>query len=70
MLTAYDDGKNIFNAIKAGADGYLLKEINTENLKNSILEVMNGGAVMTPSIALKFLNLLRNPLQIKINDDK
>ncbi len=70
MLTVHDDDENIFNAIKAGADGYLLKEINAENLKNSILEVMNGGAAMTPSIALKALNLLRNPLQVKINDDK
>ncbi len=69
MLTVHDDDENIFNAIKAGANGYLLKEINAENLKKAILEVMNGGAAMTPSIALKALNLLRNPLQIENKED-
>lgn len=61
MLTVVDDDEFIFNAIKAGANGYLLKEINAENLHKSIIEVINGGAPMTPSIALKTLNLLRNP---------
>ncbi len=64
MLTVFDDDENIFNAIKAGANGYLLKEIDAENLHKCILEVINGGAPMTPSIALKTLNLLRNPLII------
>ncbi|MDO9275889.1 MAG: response regulator transcription factor [Lutibacter sp.] len=65
MLTVFDDDENIFNAIKAGASGYLLKEIDAENLHKCILEVINGGAPMTPSIAIKTLNLLRNPLSIK-----
>ena len=62
MLTVFDDDENIFNSIKAGADGYLLKEIDAKNLHQSIFEVVNGGASMTPSIALKALELLRNPL--------
>ncbi|MEP2169765.1 MAG: response regulator transcription factor [Polaribacter sp.] len=61
MLTVVDDDECIFKAIKAGANGYLLKEINAENLYKSIIEVTKGGAPMTPSIALKTLNLLRNP---------
>lgn len=61
MLTVVDDDEYIFKAIKAGANGYLLKEINAENLYKSIIEVTEGGAPMTPSIALKTLNLLRNP---------
>lgn len=61
MLTVVDDDEYIFNAIKAGANGYLLKEINPEKLYKSIIEVTQGGAPMTPSIALKTLNLLRNP---------
>ena len=61
MLTVVDDDDCIFNAIKAGANGYLLKEIDAENLYKSIIEVTKGGAPMTPSIALKTLNLLRNP---------
>ena len=64
MLTVVDDDDCIFKSIKAGASGYLLKEINPEKLHNSIIEVLNGGAPMTPSIALKTLKLLRNPEDI------
>ena len=69
MLTVFDDDENVFNSIKAGANGYLLKEIDAESLHKSIFEVMNGGAAMTPSIALKTLNLLRNPLQLENKED-
>lgn len=68
MITVFDDDENIFNAIKAGANGYLLKEVDAENLHKCILEVINGGAPMTPSIALKTLNLLRNPILFE-NDE-
>ena len=61
MLTVVDDDDCIFKSIKAGANGYLLKEIDAENLYTSIKEVTEGGAPMTPSIALKTLNLLRKP---------
>jgi DNA-binding NarL/FixJ family response regulator len=65
MLTAFDNDENIFNAIKAGADGYLLKEINPKDLYDGIKETLNGGAAMNPSIALKTLKLLRNPIDIQ-----
>ncbi|MAN59222.1 MAG: DNA-binding response regulator [Flavobacteriaceae bacterium] len=65
MLTAFDNDEHIFNAIKAGADGYLLKEIQPDDLYKGICETMNGGAAMNPSIALKTLKLLRNPLSIE-----
>ncbi len=61
MLTVFDNDENIFNAIKAGADGYLLKEVNPQELYNGIKETLNGGAAMNPSIAMKTLKLLRNP---------
>ncbi len=70
MLTAFDNDENIFNAIKAGADGYLLKEINPEDLYNGIIETLNGGAAMNPSIALKTLKLLRNPIDISNPKDQ
>ncbi|AQS94064.1 DNA-binding response regulator [Polaribacter sp. BM10] len=60
MLTVLDDDDYIFKAIKSGANGYLLKETKPEILHKSIVEVIKGGAPMTPSIALKTLNLLRN----------
>lgn len=65
MLTAFDNDEHIFNAIKAGADGYLLKEINPKDLYEGIVETLNGGAAMNPSIAMKTLKLLRNPIDIE-----
>jgi len=65
MLTVFDNDENIFNAIKAGADGYLLKEVNAKDLYEGIKETLNGGAAMNPSIAMKTLKLLRNPLDIE-----
>ncbi len=62
MLTVFDDDDKIFNSIKAGADGYLLKETELSELAAAVKETLNGGAVMTPIIALKTLRLLRNPL--------
>lgn len=64
MLTVFDDDENVFKAIQAGADGYLLKEINAKNLYEGIQETLNGGAAITPSIALKTLKLLRNPINL------
>ncbi|WP_100615038.1 response regulator [Confluentibacter citreus] len=68
MLTVFDNDENIFNAIKAGADGYLLKEINPKDLHEGILETLNGGAAMNPSIAMKTLKLLRNPIDFNCKD--
>ena len=62
MLTVFDNDEHIFRAIKAGADGYLLKETSPEELHRAITETMNGGASMTPSIALKTLRMFREPV--------
>ena len=70
MLTVFDNDENIFNAIKAGADGYLLKEVNPKDLHDGIVETLKGGAAMNPSIAMKTLKLLRNPIQIQSQQDK
>ena len=61
MLTVFDDDENIFRAIQAGANGYFLKEVDPPTLYQGILDTLEGGAAMTPSIALKTLKLLRNP---------
>lgn len=65
MLTVFDNDENIFKSIKAGADGYLLKEVNPKDLHQGILDTLNGGATMTPSIALKTLKLFRNPFEFE-----
>lgn len=51
MLTVFDDNNNVFDAICAGASGYLLKKDVSEKLISSIKEVINGGAPMSPSVA-------------------
>ncbi|MBK7244985.1 MAG: response regulator transcription factor [Saprospiraceae bacterium] len=55
MNTVFDDDDRIFKALREGATGYLLKKSSLSNLINSITEVVNGGAPMSPSIARKVL---------------
>lgn len=68
MLTVFENDENIFNAIQAGADGYLLKEVNLNDLHRGILDTIAGGATMTPSIAFKTLKLFRNPIETTTQD--
>lgn len=70
MLTVFDDDENIFQAIQAGADGYLLKDTEPQELYIAITQTLEGGAVMTPSIAMKALNLLRSPLAEEADADE
>ncbi len=70
MLTVLDNDENIFHALKNGAEGYLMKEISAQDLHKAIVEIENGGAVMTPSIALKTLKLFRNPKDFTIQKDE
>lgn len=51
MVTVYRDNDRIFQALKAGACGYLLKRSAPEDVLRSIHEVMEGGSTMTPEIA-------------------
>ncbi|MET3732061.1 response regulator transcription factor [Moheibacter stercoris] len=58
MLTVFDDNDTIFNAVCAGATGYILKQHVTEELASALRMVINGGAPMTGSIAKKILFML------------
>jgi DNA-binding NarL/FixJ family response regulator len=51
MLTIYQDAKNIFQALKAGASGYLIKATDSKALYNAIRDVSTGGAPFTNHIA-------------------
>jgi DNA-binding NarL/FixJ family response regulator len=53
MLTAYEDTENIFNALAAGATGYLLKRAPRAELLDAMHEVHRGGSPMTTHIARK-----------------
>ena len=59
MSTVFDDEQNLFNAIVAGASGYLLKDETPQKIHRSIFEAMEGGAPMNQLIARKALTLIK-----------
>jgi DNA-binding NarL/FixJ family response regulator len=59
MLTVYDDDDRIFNALCAGACGYLLKKTPPARLLENIKEAITGGAPMSPEIARRVIELFR-----------
>jgi DNA-binding NarL/FixJ family response regulator len=56
MLTTYDDGDVIFDSLRAGANGYLLKNMPQEELLQAVQQVHAGGAPMSLQIARKVIN--------------
>ncbi len=60
MLTVYDDDERVFEALCAGACGYLLKKTPPARLLESIKEAAEGGAPMTPEIARRVVELFRD----------
>lgn len=60
MLTVYDDDERIFDALCAGASGYLLKRTPPTKLLENIKEAITGGAPMSPEVALKVIKLFRD----------
>ncbi|MBB5353571.1 DNA-binding NarL/FixJ family response regulator [Haloferula luteola] len=59
ILTIYEDGEKIFDALKAGASGYILKRSSPSDIVRAIEEMLDGGAPMTPVIALKVVESFR-----------
>jgi DNA-binding NarL/FixJ family response regulator len=59
MLTVYDDDERIFDAMCAGASGYLLKKTPPARLLDSLREVASGGAPMSPEVAKRVVALFR-----------
>jgi DNA-binding NarL/FixJ family response regulator len=59
LLTVYKDDGRIFEAICAGACGYLLKTTPPARLIEALLEIAEGGAVMSPEVAIRVVDLLR-----------
>lgn len=55
ILTVFEDNNNIFNALKAGASGYLLKSTPPAKILEAITEVFNGGSPMSAQIARKVI---------------
>jgi DNA-binding NarL/FixJ family response regulator len=59
MLTVFEDDEKVLNAIKAGADGYLVKDEKKERIIECIHDVMSGGSYMSPSVAIKTMRYLQ-----------
>lgn len=71
ICTVFDDERHLFEATLAGARGYILKDESPEKIHRSIYETLEGGCAMSPSIALKALNLIRGgkPSENKENNN-
>ena len=67
MLTSYADDEALFNAIMAGASGYVLKEIRGTDLISAIRQVAAGNSLLDPSVTERVLERLRNGN--KVNDE-
>lgn len=59
-LTVYDDDERIFQALCAGASGYLLKKTPPDRLLDGLRDVVTGGAVMSPEIAARVIALFKD----------
>src|SRR6187399_1180778 len=62
METIFEEDEKIFQSICNGAQGYILKNTPPEEILNSIIEIYEGGAPMTPIIASKVLRLFKKNL--------
>ncbi len=68
MQTAFDDDDKVFAALRAGAEGYILKNASVHQIAQSIDDVINGGAGMSPSIALKVMRFFsQSPVEITMD---
>jgi DNA-binding NarL/FixJ family response regulator len=63
MLTVYEDSDSLFNSLKAGASGYLLKRTASSKLLEAIRDVYNGGAPMTPQLARRVVQFFSKPAE-------
>lgn len=65
MLTVFEDNENIFEAISAGASGYLHKSATLDSIIDSLESILVGGAPVNPQVARKILAMFSQPREIK-----
>src|SRR5436190_12538153 len=63
MLTVYEDSDSLFNSLKAGASGYLLKRTASLRLLDAIRDVHSGGSPMTPQLARRVVQFFSKPAE-------
>jgi DNA-binding NarL/FixJ family response regulator len=60
ILTSFDDEQKVYEAMQAGASGYLVKRVGPEKIRSGIHEVMAGGTVLEARIAKRFWNYFQS----------
>lgn len=68
MFTVFEDDDKIFDAIRAGASGYLLKKTPPEEITEAVRQLYAGGAPMSPSIARKIIQVFQSQPANTLND--
>ncbi|MGN0949264.1 MAG: response regulator [Mitsuokella sp.] len=69
ILTTFDDDEYVFNALKYGASGYLLKGVSVPELSNAIRTVAQGGAMINPGIVAKVVKFFNQMAQSSLATD-
>jgi Response regulator containing a CheY-like receiver domain and an HTH DNA-binding domain len=67
ILTTFDDDEYVYNALKYGASGYLLKGVSMDELVNAIQTVNSGGAMINPDITTKVVSIFSRITQADFN---
>jgi len=66
MFTIYEDNDQVFEALKAGASGYILKNTSPDKIRESIIELHDGGSPMSPKIARKVLDTFNSSTEPEV----
>lgn len=68
ILTTFNDSEKIFQSLRAGGNGYLLKTSGPEEIQNAIIEVYNGGSALSPAVARKVVESFQKAETIQQNE--
>ena len=68
MFTIYEDDEHLFDALAAGASGYILKKASQQKILDSIEELYNGGAPMSTPIARKVINRFKDSEEKEVSN--
>ena len=68
ILTTFNDSERIFQSLRAGGNGYLLKNSGPEEILNALTEVYNGGSALSPAVARKVVESFQKQKPIRQNE--
>ena len=68
VLTTFDEDEHVFEAIRAGAAGYLLKDVSPTDLRQAIRTVVAGGSLLSPSVTRTVMRSLADRLRFSVDD--